>query len=62
MFSLDCEMCVTKAGMELTRICVVDAAHEVVYHTLVKPYNAIINYVTRFSGITRQMLEDVTTR
>lgn len=33
-----------------------------VYESLVKPYNPIINYVTKFSGITPQILKDVGTR
>jgi len=62
MFSVDCEMCLTDEGSELTRICVVDSTLAVVYHKLVKPTNPIRNYLTRYSGITPDMLEDVTTR
>ena len=62
LYSLDCEMCLTSAGHELTRICVVDSRLAVVYHTLVKPRNAITNYLTQYSGITEDMLEEVTTR
>jgi RNA exonuclease 1 len=43
------------------RICVVNANLEVVYSSFVKPKNPITNYLTRFSGITKEMLEDVTT-
>ena len=36
LYSVDCEMCLTDEGNELTRICVVDANLAVVYHTMVK--------------------------
>jgi len=62
LYSLDCEMCLTKAGHELTRVCVVDHRLAVVYHTLVKPRNTITNFLTQYSGITADMLENVTTR
>ena len=61
LFSLDCEMCLTEAGHELTRVCVVDARLAVVYHTLVKPRHEVRNYLTQYSGITADMLEGVTT-
>jgi len=62
LFSVDCEMCVTSEGYELTRICVVDVNLAVVYHSLVKPRNKIRNYLTQYSGITEEMLTGVTTR
>merc|ERR1719158_1411365 len=62
LFSVDCEMCLTDEGSELTRICVVDSTLAVVYHTLVKPRNKIRNYLTQYSGITEELLEGVTTR
>jgi len=61
LFCVDCEMCITEAGSELTSICVVDSSLQVVYHTLVKPPRPIINYLTQYSGITKEMLEGVTT-
>ncbi len=60
MFSVDCEMVMTTAGkMELARICVIDETLAVVYHSFVKPSNPVTNYLTRFSGITKALLEDV---
>ncbi|XP_031846149.1 RNA exonuclease 5 [Nomia melanderi] len=63
MFGLDCEMCKTTTGdLELTRISLVDESMNIIYDSLVKPENTIIDYLTRFSGITKDMLTDVTTR
>ncbi|GBN57601.1 putative exonuclease C637.09 [Araneus ventricosus] len=61
MFAVDCEMCRTAENpQELTRIAVVNEKLETIYHTLVKPEANIIDYMTRYSGITKEMLADVT--
>ncbi|XP_051760287.1 RNA exonuclease 5-like isoform X2 [Ctenopharyngodon idella] len=61
LFGLDCEMCLTSEGLEVTRVALVDEAGHCVLNELVKPPNPIINYCTRFSGITRSILEPVST-
>lgn len=62
MFSVDCEMCETDvANRELTRISIVDEFENTILDTLVKPEGRITDYVTRWSGITPDMMEGVTT-
>lgn len=61
MFGLDCEMCQTSIGVsELTRISIIDENFQSVYETLVRPENKIVDYLTKYSGITPKMMENVT--
>jgi len=62
LISIDCEMCLTTEGSELTKICVMNEKMEVMYESYVKPDNAITNYLTRYSGVTEQHLQSVTTK
>ncbi|NWW48724.1 REXO5 exonuclease, partial [Pedionomus torquatus] len=62
LFGLDCEMCLTKKGNEVTRVSLVDAQGRCLLNELVRPESTIVHYRTRFSGITREMLLPVKTR
>ncbi|KAJ3996078.1 ribonuclease H [Lentinula boryana] len=62
VFGIDCEMCMTEDGKELTRVCMIDYDTQlVVYDQLVKPKKPVIDYLTRWSGITAEALATATT-
>uniref|UniRef100_A0A3Q1CRI3 Exonuclease domain-containing protein n=1 Tax=Amphiprion ocellaris TaxID=80972 RepID=A0A3Q1CRI3_AMPOC len=54
IYSLDCEKCYTIHGLELSRVTVVNSSLQVVYDTFVRPDNEVIDYNTRFSGISEE--------
>ena len=58
--AVDCEMCDTADGLELSRLTVIDDNHTVILDTLVKPKLPITNYRTQWSGITEDSLKNVT--
>ncbi|XP_058705799.1 RNA exonuclease 5 isoform X1 [Poecile atricapillus] len=62
LFGLDCEMCLTAKGNEVIRVSLVDAQGQCLLNELVKPESTVVNYRTRFSGITKKMLLPVKTR
>ncbi|XP_055389566.1 uncharacterized protein LOC129618689 isoform X2 [Condylostylus longicornis] len=59
VYALDCEMCFTGLGLEVTKITVVSSDGHLVYETFVKPKCEIVDYNTRFSGITEK---DITSK
>ncbi|XP_058849958.1 RNA exonuclease 1 homolog [Acipenser ruthenus] len=57
VFALACQMCYTTQGLELARVTVVNPSLQVVYDTFVKPDSEVIDYNTRFSGVTEDDLK-----
>uniref|UniRef100_A0A673MU48 RNA exonuclease 1 homolog n=1 Tax=Sinocyclocheilus rhinocerous TaxID=307959 RepID=A0A673MU48_9TELE len=60
VYALDCEMCYTKQGLELTRVTVINSDLKVIYDTFIKPGSKVVDYNTRFSGVTQDDLENTT--
>uniref|UniRef100_A0AAG5D7N0 Exonuclease domain-containing protein n=2 Tax=Anopheles atroparvus TaxID=41427 RepID=A0AAG5D7N0_ANOAO len=63
MFGLDCEMCGIAGNKSvLTRVSIVNEAGTIIYDELVKPKQKIVDYRFEFSGISKEMLDNVTKR
>ncbi|KAF8545264.1 hypothetical protein BDD12DRAFT_919588, partial [Trichophaea hybrida] len=55
--ALDCEMSYTSLGMELVRLTATAfPSGKIVIDALVKPYGVVLDFNTRFSGVTQEML------
>ncbi|XP_045636558.1 RNA exonuclease 1 homolog [Ursus americanus] len=61
VFAVNCEVCYTAKGLELTQVTVVDPSLQVVYDTFVKPDEEVIDYNTRFSGVVEDDLKNTKT-
>ncbi|KAH9134161.1 hypothetical protein AeRB84_019988 [Aphanomyces euteiches] len=60
LLAVDCEMCKTTKGVELTRVSIVDEQHNVLLDEYVLPSNPIVDYCTPYSGISADTLEGCT--
>ncbi|KAL8991946.1 MAG: hypothetical protein Q9169_007511, partial [Polycauliona sp. 2 TL-2023] len=62
VLAMDCEMCTVQGGeAALTRISLINWDGEIIMDELVKPDKPIIDYLTRFSGITPEKMNPITT-
>lgn len=62
VYALDCEMSYTHFGLELTKVTLVASDGQLAYEKLVKPSSDIVDYNTRFSGITAKHLASRTVK
>lgn len=60
MISMDCEMCLTAKGLQVTRISLLDQEGVTLLDTFVLPDDEITDYNTQYSGITEEHLKGVT--
>ena len=56
ILGMDCEMVKTSQGFEIARISLVNFQGKVLYDKYVLPNGQIIDYLTRYSGITPEIL------
>jgi len=61
-YALDCEMVNTTFGIEIVRVTVINHEGEEVYESKVKPLNPILDYKSKFSGITEESLSNCSKR
>ena len=70
VFGMDCEMILTSSGSELGRITIVQfvdfgekaITSKTIMDALVKPENPVLDYLTKYSGITAALLKPISTR
>lgn len=56
-YALDCEMVNTTIGIEIVRVTVINHEGKEVYESKVKPFNPILDYKSKYSGITEESLK-----
>lgn len=54
VYALDCEMSYTGLGLEVVKVTLVGADGRLIYERLVRPATKVIDYNTRFSGLSKK--------
>ena len=62
VFALDCEMVKTYVGQEIARVTLLDFSGKICLDEFVKPKAKVRDYRSKYSGITVDTLQGVTTR
>lgn len=58
LVSVDCEMTMSDKGYELGRVSILSHNGKVLYDKIVLPENPITNYLTEYSGLSKESFED----
>ncbi|KAK1791177.1 hypothetical protein P4O66_013138, partial [Electrophorus voltai] len=58
VYAIATEMCYTTQGLELVRVTVVSSSLQVIYDSFVKPNSEVIDYNTRFSGVSEEEVKN----
>jgi len=61
-YALDCEMVNTTIGIEIVRVTVINHEGVEIYESKVKPLHPILDYKSKYSGITEESLRHCTKR
>ncbi|KAM0671493.1 hypothetical protein OCOL_001612 [Ordospora colligata] len=58
ILALDVEKVKTSQGKELGRVSLVDSNGRVVYDKIIKPRSDVIDYLTKYSGLTKEIVDE----
>lgn len=58
VYAVDCEMVYTPWGPEVARITVVDILGQAVMDELIRPDHPVLDYNSRFSGLTKESVDN----
>jgi RNA exonuclease 1 len=61
LIGVDCEMCQTTMGSQLTYVALVTDDLQILYKSFVKTTDKVVNYLTQFSGVRKEDLQSITT-
>ncbi|KAH9411910.1 hypothetical protein HK407_02g03550 [Ordospora pajunii] len=57
ILALDVEKVKTSQGKELGRVSLVDGSGKVIYDKIIKPRRGVIDYLTKYSGLTKEIVD-----
>ncbi|RKP07407.1 hypothetical protein THASP1DRAFT_17105, partial [Thamnocephalis sphaerospora] len=61
MYAIDCEMVMSATGYQLARVTLVNADGDITLDELIKQEQPVTDYLTKYSGMTKEKLDAATT-